>query len=125
MIRVTIERGAEFFSEELRPFQGREVPTRVDLIEETSCRYAEAFAHDTAEVTDLVNLYTLVSRMQVLSSPQIIASADRVICVIIETYLAPHKTFHDIKDILDNEAMNPLREFSNACREELQWRGAS
>jgi hypothetical protein len=63
--------------------------------------------------------------MRVLSSPEIIASADRVIRVIIETYLAPNRTFHDVKDILDNEAMNPLRDFSNACREELQRRGAS
>ena len=96
-----------------------------NFIEEASRWYADAFAHDTAEVANLVNLYALASRMRVLSSPRIVESADRVIRVIIETYLAPNKTFHDVTDILDKEAMNPLREFSNACREELHRRGAS
>ena len=87
--------------------------------------YADAFAHDTAEVANLVNLYALASRMRVLSSPQIVASADHVIRVIIETYLAPNKTLRDVVELLDNEAMNPLRTFSNACREELRGRGAA
>jgi hypothetical protein len=95
------------------------------FIEEASRWYADAFVHDTADVANLVNLYALASQMRMLSSPQIVASADHVIRVIIETYLAPNKTFHDVRDILDNEAMNPLRDFSNACREELQRRGAA
>jgi len=72
----------------------------------------------------LVNLYALVSKMRVLSSPRIAAHADRVVRVIIETYLAPNKTFRDVVEIVDNEAMDPLRAFSNACREELRGRGA-
>jgi hypothetical protein len=98
-----------------------------NFIEEASRLYAEAFAHDEAEVSNLVNLYALVSRMRMLSSPSIVENADRVMRVIIATYLAPNKTFRDLKDILDvdNDAMNLLREFSIACREELQGRGAS
>jgi len=95
------------------------------FIEEAARWYTDAFAHDTADVANLVNLYALVSQMRVLSSPRIVESADGVIRTIIETYLAPNKTFHDVRDILENEAMNPLREFSNACREELQRRGAA
>jgi hypothetical protein len=45
--------------------------------------------------------------------------------VIIETYLATNKTFHDVVEILDNEAMHPLRALSHACREELRGRGAA
>ena len=63
--------------------------------------------------------------MRILSSPPIVESADRVVRMIIEAYLAPNKTFRDLPEILDNEAMNPLREFSDACREELRERGAS
>ena len=39
--------------------------------------------------------------------------------VILETYRAPNKTFRDLDEIIDNGAMNPLRDFSDACREEL------
>ena len=67
----------------------------------------------------------LTFRMRVLSSPSIIEPADRVARVIIETYLAPNKTFRDVREILDDDAMNPLREFCNAFREELRRRGSS
>ena len=95
------------------------------FIEEASRLYADAFAHDEAEVANLVNLYALVSRMRVRSSPRIVETADRVVRVIIETYLAPNKTFRDVQEILDNDAMDPLREFSHACREELRGWGAA
>ena len=95
------------------------------FIEEASKLYADAFEHDKADTSKLVNLYAFVSRMRVLSSPRIIENADRVVRAIIETYLAPSKTFSDVPEILDNEAMDPLRELSNACREELRSRGSS
>jgi hypothetical protein len=87
--------------------------------------YADAYTHNEADTAKLVNLSALVSKMRVLSAPRIVANADRVVRVIIETYLAPNKTFRDVVEILDNEAMNPLREFSHACREELRGRSAS
>jgi hypothetical protein len=95
-----------------------------NFIEEASRLYTDAFEHDKAEVSNLVNLYSLVSRMRVLSSPRVVENADRVVRVIIETYLAPNRTFRDVMEVLDNDAMNPLRDFSNACREEL-WGSAT
>ena len=47
---------------------------------------------------NLVNLYALVSRMRILSSPQIVESADRVAHVIVDTYLAPNRTLRDVRD---------------------------
>jgi hypothetical protein len=95
-----------------------------NFIEEASRLYTDAFEHDKAEVSNLVNLYALVSRMRVQSSPRIVENADKVVRVIIETYLAPNKTFHDLEEILDHDGMDPLREFSNACREELRGHGS-
>ena len=102
----------------------RDLSRRQDLyksfIEEASRLYADAYEHDDAKVSNLVNLYALVSRMRVLSSPQIIESADQVVRTIIETYRAPNRTLRDVVQLLDDQAMNPLRDFSNACREEKQ-----
>jgi hypothetical protein len=95
-----------------------------DFIEEASKLYADAYEHDQADTSKLVRLYALVSKMRVLSSPTIIENADRVARVIIATYLAPNKTFRDVTEILDNDALDPLREFSNACREEFRGRGS-
>ncbi len=63
--------------------------------------------------------------MRVLSSPKIVENADRVVRLIIETYLAPNKSFRDVLEIMNNDAMNQLRDFSNACREELRGHGSS
>ena len=94
-----------------------------DFIEEASIWYADAYEHDDSRVANFVKMYALISRMRVISSPRIVECADRVVRAIIETYRAPNKTFRDVEEILDNEAMNPLRDFSNACREELRLRG--
>jgi hypothetical protein len=90
-----------------------------DFIAEASKWYADAFEHDNPEVSNLVNLYALVSRMRVISSASVVESADRVVRAIIETYLAPNRSFGDLTAMLDDDAMNPLREFSSACRNEL------
>jgi hypothetical protein len=90
-----------------------------DFIAEASRWYADAYEHDNPQIANLVNLYALVSRMRVVASSKVVESADRVVRTIIETYLAPNKTFRELTELLDNEAMNPLHEFSSACRDEL------
>ena len=98
--------------------------TRVELyksfIEEASKWFADAYEHDKPRVSNLVNLYALVSRMRVLSSPSVVESGDMVVRRIIETYLSPNKSFRDVTEVLDNDAMNPLRNFSMSCRAELR-----
>ena len=107
-----------------RDITGREELYK-DFIKEASKLYADAYEHNQAEISKFVKLYALVSRMRVLSSPKVIENADRVVRAIIETYRAPNKTFYDVTEILDNDVMNPLREFSSVCREELRRRGSS
>jgi len=47
-----------------------------DFIEAASRLYTDAFEHDKADTSKLVNLYALVSRMRVRSSPRIVESAE-------------------------------------------------
>ena len=90
------------------------------FVEEASRWYADAYEHDDAKVSNLVGLYALVSRMRILSSPQIVDAADHVVRVIIETYKAPNKTMREVEELLENKSLNPLFDFSQACREELR-----
>ena len=110
----------QFSSQQRAVNRSRREELYKNFIEEASRLYADAFAHDKAEVSTLVNLYALVSRMRILSSPEVVKHADQVVRVIIEAYLAPNRTFRDVTELLDNESMNPLRDFSNACRDELR-----
>ena len=107
--------------------RSHDLSTRQDLyrrfIEEASKRYADAYEHDDTKVSNLVDLYALVSRMRILSAPKIVDAADNVVRIIIETYRAPNKTMRDVEELLDNKSLNPLFDFSEACREELREDG--
>src|SRR5262245_44084026 len=90
------------------------------FIDEASKLYADALAHDKAEVSALVSVYALISRMRVLSSPAVVERAEAVVRMIIDTYFAPNKTFPELRSLMNSRAVDPLRAFGEACRTELQ-----
>src|SRR6266404_4392651 len=91
-----------------------------DFIEEASRLYADSLVHDTPDVSQLIRLYVMISRMRVLSSPRTVENADKVARMIVNTYLAPNKTFPELRDMVNSGAIDLLRDFSEACREEFQ-----
>jgi hypothetical protein len=90
------------------------------FINEASKLYADALVHNQAEVSALVSIYALISRMRVASSSAVIEKAEAVVHLIIDTYFTPNKTFSDFRDLMNGHAINPLRAFSEECRAELQ-----
>jgi len=109
----------QFSAQERAGNRNRRVELYKDFIEEASKLYADAYEHDNAHVSNLVNLYALVSRIRLLSSENVLESADNVVRTIFETYLSPNKSFRELKEILDHAAKDPLRDFADACRAEL------
>ena len=95
-----------------------------DFIIEASRLYGDALTHEKAEISNLVGIYAMISRMRVRSSPRIVENADRVVQTIVETYLSPNKTLRELHEMLGSDALDPLRGFSEACREELKMLGA-
>ena len=89
------------------------------FIDEASKLYADALVHDKSEVSALVGMYALIGRMRILSGDAVIAKAEAVARMIIDTYFSPNKTFPELRQLMDNHPMDPLREFSEVCREEL------
>jgi hypothetical protein len=90
------------------------------FIDEASKLYADALAHDTTEVAALVSVYALISRMRVVSSSAVVEQAEVVIRLIVDAYFEPNKTFPELRQLIDSHAMDPLRAFSEECREELR-----
>lgn len=92
---------------------GRREELYNDFIERASECYADAFEHSEADVSKIVRLYALVSRMRVVSSAPTTEQADKVVQLIIKTYDAPNKTFHETfhelaRDVHTRE-LDPLR----------------
>jgi hypothetical protein len=90
------------------------------FIDEASKLHADALVHDKAEVSALVSVYALISQMRVVSSSAVVEKAVAVVKMIIDTYFAPNKTFPELRELIDSDAIDLLRPFSEECRAELQ-----
>ena len=92
------------------------------FIEKAAKAHADSLIRQAAsagEVTQLVDLYALVSMMRVVSSPPIIESANSVVRLIAESYLSPNKPLSELRQMIENDSIDALRAFSEACRDEL------
>jgi hypothetical protein len=89
------------------------------FIDEASKLYADALVHERAEISALVSVYALIGRMRVLSSPVIVESAEEVVQTIVDTYFSPNKSFPELRALMGSPAIDPLRAFSERCREDL------
>jgi len=106
-------------------WHAREVDRRQELykefIEEASRCYVHALQHGEADVPGLVSLYAKLGRMRLISSPAVLASAGEIERKIIDTYLTPDKSFLEIREMIHNDSIDLLRDFSIACREEFEF----
>jgi len=90
------------------------------FIDEASKLYADALVQDQAEVSALVGIYALISRMRVVSSSAVIEKAEAIVHLIVDTYFTPNKTFLEFRELMSSHSVDPLRAFSEECRAELQ-----
>jgi len=90
------------------------------FIDQASQIYGDALIHSTLELSGLIRLYSLISRMRILSSEEVIENASRVAQIITETYHQPNKTPDELQSMIHQHRVDLLQEFSNACRRELE-----
>ena len=91
-----------------------------EFIEEASKSHIGALQNNEPDMPALVGLYAKISRMRVLSSPEVVERADQVARMIVDTYLAPNKTFPELREMVNSGSVDLLRDFSEACRAELE-----
>ena len=89
------------------------------FIEEASKLYVDALIHDQTAIPPLVSLYASINKMRVVSNPGIAERADKVVRIIVDTYVLPNKSFQEVVAMVQSGALDPLRDFSEACHEEL------
>ncbi len=82
--------------------------------------YGDALIHDKLELSGLIELHTIVSRMRVFSSVAVIENAISVVRVITETYSQPNKSPLEIEEMIENGTIDLLRGFSESCRQEFE-----
>jgi hypothetical protein len=90
------------------------------FIEEASKLYVDALIHDQPAIPAFVSLYASINKMRVVSDPGIAEQADKFVRIIVDTYGLPNKTLPELRAMMETGALDPLRDFSEACREELR-----
>jgi hypothetical protein len=92
-----------------------------EFIEHASQCYIDALQHHQPDISLLVALYAKMSRMRVLASANVLATAERAVDRIIETYSENDVTFTDInlRTLIQQESFDFLRDFSESCRAEF------
>ena len=90
------------------------------FIDDAAKIYGDALMHDKLELTGLIDLHALVSRMRIVSSRPVIETAVNVVKAITETYTQPNKSPEEIEAMISNGSVDILRSFSEACRDEFE-----
>src|SRR5260370_32975116 len=90
-----------------------------EFVDEASKRYIDSITTNTPDLTRLVALYALISRMRSLSSPDVIEDAEKAAQLIGRSYPDPNMTFADLRPMITAYAIGPLRSIAECRPEEL------
>jgi hypothetical protein len=93
------------------------------FLDEAAKLYSDALQNRQDDVTRLVSIYALINRIRLISSPQVVDAADNVARIIVDAYLAPNITMKEMRENWIERHVDPLRDFSEACRRELRTFG--
>jgi hypothetical protein len=91
-----------------------------DFIAESARLLVDAMEHNDLDLQKMIPEYALLSRIRLSSSEPVLRTAEQIIRVIVNTYPQPNLTPEQIQSqAMDGQ--DPLREFSDTCRAELDW----
>ena len=93
-----------------------------DFIVEASRLLGDALSHQKDDVLAMVGLAAMVGRMRLVSPETVVTAADKVVEHIIETYIAPNRSLHELRTYMRDGHLDFLLEFGEACRNDLTTR---
>jgi hypothetical protein len=91
-----------------------------EFIETAARCYVHSLQNQKADIPSLVDLYAKIDRMRVVSSAKVVEIAERFARKIVDTYSEPNKSFVELREMINSNSVNLMREFSTACRKELE-----
>lgn len=91
-----------------------------EFIAEAARLFGDALGHEREDVSNLVTLYSIVAHMRLLASNQVVERAEFVLDAIVAAYIGPNRTLHELREFAQYGGLDPLRQFSEACRLELE-----
>jgi hypothetical protein len=97
--------------------RGREA-LYAEFITEASHLTVEALTHQLEQPATFVKLYGILGRIRIVAADPVLAAADECCRQVIDLYANPNMTIDQILTAFDHGQIDPIKEFSRACRAE-------
>ena len=91
-----------------------------DFITECSTLALDALEHTLDRPETLLEAYSLVNRIRLTSSDTVLHEAEAAMREILATYRSPNLPIEALHEMSMDNAHDPLKAFSEACRDELK-----
>jgi hypothetical protein len=93
------------------------------FLDEATKLYTDAMQNRRDNTAGLIGIYALKTRIRLISSPQVVEAAESGTRIIVDAYLAQNITMEEMPANWIDRHVDPPRDFSDACRQELQTFG--
>jgi len=90
-----------------------------EFVKEASRLWVDALVHSLDQPEQLVALYGILSRIRLVAGTDVLTKAEVCCRRILEVYRQPNLTSDQIRAAFEADKLDPLKEFSAACRTEL------
>ena len=90
-----------------------------EFITEASRLTVHALTHELQKPEAFVKLYGILGRVRLVAPERVLASAEACCGQIVDLYVKPNMTIDQIRAAFHKGQIDPIREFSTACRTEL------
>jgi hypothetical protein len=90
-----------------------------EFITECARLLVDAFQHSLEKPEMLLHAYALLNRVRLCASPEVLAAGERLLIRITDQYFSSNLTAHDLMALARSKRPDPLQEFGECCRAEL------
>jgi hypothetical protein len=90
-----------------------------EFITEASRLTVEALSHSLEQPDTFVKLYGITGRIRLVATEPVLYAAEACIRQIIDLFAKPNMTVEQIRLAFERDRLDPLRDFSVACRKEF------
>jgi len=90
-----------------------------EYITEASRLAVEAVSRSLERPDTFVKLYGITGRIRLVATDPVLAAAEACIREIVDLYAKPNMTVEQIRLAFERDRLDPIRDFSVACRKEL------
>lgn len=90
-----------------------------EFITEASRLTVEALCNSLEQPDTFVKLYGITGRIRLVSADAVLAAAEACSRQIIDLYEKPNLTVAQVRLAFETEGLDPIKDFSVACRKEL------